>query len=128
MLGIEGPVAEAVGSQESRPVFALAPTIVANDHLGPQQYCGIATVSAIRQVKVLRRFERPAASENFIERACLLKQRAPGSEIRAHPEHAKTVRPVQSLRLLNEQKRRQYVPIVFRICGDHLTIHELAVG
>jgi len=35
MLGIEGAIAEAVGAQQSRPVFALATAIVADDDLGP---------------------------------------------------------------------------------------------
>ncbi len=64
---------------------------MANDHSRPKQYCGIATVSAIRQNRSPGRFERPPPRE-FHRTCLLLKQRAPGGEIRAHTEHAKTVR------------------------------------
>ena len=101
MLQIEGAIADAIGLEQCRPFFALATTIVANGDLGPQQYYGVATVSAIRQVEVLRGLEPAARSERLIERAGSLEQGPPCGKIRAHPEDTISTHAVDSFWLVD---------------------------
>ena len=91
------PRHRTVGTEQCGPILELAPTVVTNDDLGPQQNCCVLPKGTIGQVEVLRRFERPAASEYLIERTGALKQRPPGGEIGTHAKHAEAILLVEAL-------------------------------